>query len=123
MKNDIKFPLIVLASFYLLGYAIRPFDLDETQKQILGIVLRVILSLILWWSVRYRIKEEYFKNNLIIIPVVGFLLIYIFYKKFGPGSEPSISFFSSEHLIIAFSRASTGIFEELLVRATCFSPS
>ena len=120
MIKEIRFPLILLGLYYLLGFAMRPFDLDETTSEILGIVIRIVLSVVLWRYVGARIRKEYFQNNWFVFPVVVFLVLFTIYQKFGPGGEHSLSFFSYKHLIHSLSTASTGLFEELLCRAALF---
>lgn len=118
--KEIYLPLIILGLFYTIGLAVRPFDLDETSTDILATAVRIGLSIVLWRYVRARIRKDFFKNNWIVLPFLGILVLGTIYAKFGLGSEHSLSFFSSKHLIYTFFTASTGIFEELLFRATLF---
>lgn len=120
MMKEIRFPLILIGIYFLFGFAVRPFDLDETTSQILRIAVRVILSVILWRHVKSRIEKKYFKKNWIVVPVIGLLLLFVVYQKFGVGNEHSLSFFSSKHLLFSLSTASTGLFEELACRAALF---
>lgn len=120
MSKELRLPFLVTGGYYLLGFSLRPLDLDPSVNEVLATILRIILSIVLWKYVGNRIKEEYVKNNWIVGPVVGLLVIGTIYQKFGPGSEQSFSFFSWEHLLYSVSKTSTGIFEELVCRAALF---
>jgi|SRR5690554_316967 len=120
MSKELRLPFIVIGVYFLSGLALRPLDLDQTTGQIFGIILRLVLSLVLWRYVGSRIKEEYLKNNWLVGSVIGLLVIVPLYQKFGPGSASSLSFFTFRHLLYSLENISTGLFEELLCRVALF---